>query len=119
MKVIKSGRGPREDATNAPLFVGGKVTRQPLVGTGVTAAAIFHLRDTLDAAGFGAVKIVASSGFTPAKCKVMASVEAPVDVIGTGSFLPERWDETYATADVIEYDGKPSVKAGREFLRRS
>ena len=90
-----------------------------LVGTGVTAAAIFHLRDTLDAAGFGAVKIVASSGFAPAKCKVMASVEAPVDVIGTGSFLPERWDETYATADVIEYDGKPSVKAGREFLRRS
>lgn len=90
-----------------------------LVGTGVTAAAIFHLRDTLDAAGFGAVKIVASSGFAPAKCKVMASVEAPVDMIGTGSFLPERWDETYATADVIEYDGKPSVKAGREFLRRS
>jgi nicotinate phosphoribosyltransferase len=89
-----------------------------LVGTGVTAAAIFHLRDTLDAAGFGAVKIVASSGFAPAKCKVMASVEAPVDVIGTGSFLPERWDETYATADVIEYDGKPSVKAGREFLCR-
>ena len=89
-----------------------------LVGTGVTAAAIFHLRDTLDAAGFVAVKIVASSGFAPAKCKVMASVEAPVDVIGTGSFLPERWDETYATADVIEYDGKPSVKAGREFLCR-
>ena len=31
MEVIKSGTGPREDATNAPLFVGGKVTRQPLV----------------------------------------------------------------------------------------
>jgi nicotinate phosphoribosyltransferase len=89
-----------------------------LVGTGVTAAAIYHLRDSLDAAGFGNVGIVASSGFGPAKCKVMASVNAPIDVIGTGSYLPERWDETYATADVIEYDGKPSVKAGREFLRR-
>ena len=90
-----------------------------LVGTGVTAAAIYYVRDALNAAGFNAVKIVASSGFSPAKCKVMASVDAPIDVIGTGSFLPERWDETYATADVIEYDGKPSVKVGREFLRRS
>ena len=89
-----------------------------LVGTGVTAAAIYHLRDGLDGAGFDAVKIVASSGFGPAKCKVMASVDAPVDVIGTGSFLPERWNETYATADVIEYDGEPTVKVGREFLGR-
>jgi len=89
-----------------------------LVGTGVTAAAIYHLRDALDAAGFGSVRIVASSGFGPVKCKVMASVNAPIDVIGTGSYLPERWDETYATADIVAYDGKPSVKLGREFLLR-
>jgi nicotinate phosphoribosyltransferase len=89
-----------------------------LVGTGVTAAAVYHLRDALDAAGFPAIKIVASSGFGPAKCKVMASVKAPIDVIGTGSYLPERWDETYATADIIAYDGEPSVKLGREFLLR-
>jgi nicotinate phosphoribosyltransferase len=90
-----------------------------LVGTGVTAAAIHHMRDTLDAAGFPKVGIVASSGFSPAKCKVMASVNAPIDVVGTGSYLPDRWHETYATADIIEYDGKPSVKVGREFLLRS
>ena len=89
-----------------------------LVGTGVTAAAIYRLREALDEAGFAKVKIVASSGFGPAKCKVMASVDAPVDVIGTGSFLPERWDETYATSDVIAYDGETSVKVGREFLVR-
>ncbi|MCH8183792.1 MAG: nicotinate phosphoribosyltransferase [Proteobacteria bacterium] len=89
-----------------------------LVGTGVSAAAIYHLRESLDAAGFGDVRIVASSGFGPVKCKVMASVGAPIDVIGTGSFLPERWDETYATADVVTYGDKPSVKAGREFLLR-
>ncbi len=89
-----------------------------LVGTGVTAAAIFRMREALDDAGFENVRIVASSGFGPAKCKVMASVDAPIDVIGTGSFLPERWGETYATADVIEYDGKRSVKVGREFLLR-
>ena len=61
---------------------------------------------------------LASSGFTPAKCRVMAIAEAPVDAIGTGSFLPDNWHETYATADIIEYDGKISVKIGREFLLR-
>jgi nicotinate phosphoribosyltransferase len=89
-----------------------------LVGTGVTAAAIFHLRDSLDRAGFGKVQIVASSGFNPSKCKVFASVDAPVNMIGTGSYLPEKWSETYATADIVEYDGRPSVKVGREFLLR-
>lgn len=87
-----------------------------LTGTGVTAAAVYHVRETLDAAGFPRVKIIASSGFGPSKCKLMASVKAPIDVIGTGSFLPERWTETYATADVIAYDGKYRVKIGREFL---
>jgi nicotinate phosphoribosyltransferase len=87
-----------------------------LTGTGVTAAAIYHLRERLDAEGFGEVKIIASSGFGPQKCKLMASVKAPIDVVGTGSFLPEQWSETYATADVITYDGHQSVKVGREFL---
>ncbi len=89
-----------------------------LIGAGVSASALWHLREQLDEAGFDKVKIVASSGFTPAKCKVMAMAHAPIDVIGTGSFLPESWHETYATADIVEYDGKPSVKVGREFLLR-
>ena len=90
-----------------------------LNGTGVSAAALFHLRAALDDAGFDKVKIVASSGFSPAKCKVMASVNAPIDVIGTGSFLPENWSETFATADIIDYDGTARVKLGREFLLRN
>ncbi len=89
-----------------------------LVGTGVSAAAIFHLRDSLDRAGYEAMKITASSGFNPNKCKVFASVGAPVNMIGTGSYLPEQWSETYATADIVEYDGQSSVKVGREFLLR-
>jgi nicotinate phosphoribosyltransferase len=87
-----------------------------LVGTGVTAAAIYYMREQLDSAGFDEVKIIASSGFNPRKCKLMASVRAPIDFIGTGSYLPELWSETYATSDVIAYDGKPQVKVGREFL---
>jgi nicotinate phosphoribosyltransferase len=89
-----------------------------LVGTGVTAAAIWHLRQRLDGTGFGKVKIVASSGFTPPKCRMMAVAGAPIDVIGTGSYLPDLWAETYATADIVAYDGKPLVKKGREFLLR-
>ncbi len=89
-----------------------------LVGTGVTAAALWQLRLVLDAAGFSKVRIVASSGFSPAKCRMMAAANAPIDVIGTGSYLPELWSETYATADIVAYDDKPMVKAGREFLLR-
>jgi nicotinate phosphoribosyltransferase len=89
-----------------------------LVGTGVSAAAIWRMREALDAAGYPAVKIVASSGFGVDKCRVMADAHAPIDVVGTGSFIPELWTETYATADIVDYDGEPMVKVGREFLLR-
>lgn len=87
-----------------------------LIGPGVSAAAIWRFRDALDEAGFKGARIVASSGFGPAKCKMMAAATAPIDVIGTGSFLPDHWSETYATADIVAYDGVPRVKVGREFL---
>jgi nicotinate phosphoribosyltransferase len=64
------------------------------------------------------VRIVGSSGFGVTKCRVMAEAKAPVDVVGTGSFIPEAWSETYATADIIAYDGELRVKLGREFLFR-
>jgi nicotinate phosphoribosyltransferase len=89
-----------------------------LVGTGVTAAALWQMRQVLDTAGFPKARIVASSGFGPEKCRIMAAANAPIDIIGTGSYLPELWSETYATADIIAYDGEPMVKAGREFLLR-
>jgi nicotinate phosphoribosyltransferase len=87
-----------------------------LTGTGVSAAAIWHVRESLDNAGFPRVRIIASSGFSPQKCKLMASVRAPIDMVGTGSYLPDQWTETYATADIISYDGVYRVKVGREFL---
>ncbi len=87
-----------------------------LVGTGVSAAAIWRAREALDAAGFPAVRIVVSSGFGVDKCRVMADARAPIDLVGTGSFIPERWSETYATADIVAYDDQPMVKVGREFL---
>jgi nicotinate phosphoribosyltransferase len=89
-----------------------------LVGTGVSAAAVWRMREALDAAGHRRVRIVASSGFSVGKCGVMAEARAPIDVVGTGSFIPEAWSETYATADIVDYDGVPRVKVGREFLLR-
>ncbi|HWX48232.1 MAG TPA: nicotinate phosphoribosyltransferase [Roseomonas sp.] len=87
-----------------------------LVGTGVSAAAIWRMREALDEAGFPKVKIIASSGFGVAKCRVMQEARAPIDVVGTGSFIPDSWSETYATADIVAYDGVARVKVGREFL---
>ena len=106
---------------NAPQAVRGYRSESELrylVGPGVSAAAVWALREALNREGFDKVKIVASSAFGPAKCRLMAEANAPIDVIGTGSFLPERWAETYATTDIVEYDGVPRVKVGREFLLR-
>jgi len=89
-----------------------------LVGTGVSAAAIWRMREALDEAGFPRVQLVVSSGFGVGKCRVMADAKAPIDLVGTGSFIPADWHETYATADIIEYDGIARVKVGREFLMR-
>ncbi|MDF1792080.1 MAG: nicotinate phosphoribosyltransferase [Thalassobaculaceae bacterium] len=106
---------------NAPEAIRGYRTEaelRALIGTGVSAAAIWRMRECLDEAGFPKARIVASSGFGPEKCRVMALARAPVDVIGTGSYLPDKWSETYATADIIDYDGEARVKVGREFLLR-
>lgn len=106
---------------NAPDAVRGYRTEgelRHLIGGGVSAAAIWNLREQLNSAGFERVKIVVSSGFGPEKCRVMAAARAPVDVIGSGSFLPTNWHETYATADIVEYNGQSRVKVGREFLLR-
>ncbi len=106
---------------NAPDAIRGYRTETELrylVGTGVSAAAVWYMREQLDRAGFAKVRIVASSGFSPAKCKAMSYARAPIDIVGTGSYLPERWAETYATADIVAYGGRPQVKIGREFLLR-
>lgn len=96
-----------------------------LFGTGVTAAAVIFFRKALDDAGFKEPLIVASSGFDTLKCRVFGNLSAPVDVVGTGSFLPSRLSRAYATADIVRYelpDGAGGwksfdlVKVGREFL---
>ena len=90
--------------------------RRILFGKGVSVASIIHMRLALDEAGYKDAQIVGSSGFDPQKCQVMGAANAPIDMVGTGSFLPATLTETYATADIIAYDGVKRVKVGREFL---
>jgi nicotinate phosphoribosyltransferase len=90
--------------------------RRILFGTGVSVASVIHARLALDKAGYKDAQIVGSSGFDPQKCQVMGAARAPLDVVGTGSFLPATLTETYATADIIAYDDVKRVKVGREFL---
>ncbi|RVU34930.1 nicotinate phosphoribosyltransferase [Hwanghaeella grinnelliae] len=106
---------------NAPRAIRGYRTEDELrhlIGPGVSAAAIWHMRESLDRKGYGNVKIVGSSGFGPEKCKVMALADTPIDIVGSGSYLPDVWRETYATADIVDYNGEARVKVGREFLLR-
>ncbi len=119
------GMGPAESYAVLERHAPGAIRRyrsdselRSLVGTGVSAAAIWRMREALDTAGYNQVRLVASSGFGVEKCRVMADAKAPIDVVGTGSFIPDAWHETYATADIVEYDGVPMVKIGREFLLR-
>jgi nicotinate phosphoribosyltransferase len=90
--------------------------RRILFGKGVSVASIIHVRRALDEAGYREAQIIASSGFDPQKCQVMGAAKAPIDTVGTGSFLPATLTETYATADIIAYGGVKRVKIGREFL---
>ena len=54
----------------------------------ISAAAVWRMRECLDGEGFHKVKIVVSSGFGPAKCRLMAEAKAPIDVIGTSADSP-------------------------------
>ena len=80
--------------------------------TGVNPALVWNVRNALDAEGFGDVKIVASGGFTLARIRAFEDEGVPVDAYGVGASVHDgRWD---FTADVVQLDGKPQAKAGRE-----
>ena len=78
---------------------------------GVTPRLVRNVRAALDAAGFGAVQITVSGGFTPEKIRRFEREGVPVDSYGVGSSLfGGRFD---FTADVVLVDGRPVAKRGR------
>lgn len=81
--------------------------------TGVNPQLVWNVRNALDAAGHGHVKIVVSGGFTVEKILEFESLGVPVDSYGVGSSLfGGRFD---FTADVVRHDGRPCAKVGREY----
>jgi nicotinate phosphoribosyltransferase len=79
--------------------------------TGVNERLVQEVRDALDAAGHGHVRIVVSGGFTVEKIREFEERGVPVDAYGVGSSLIRGANDF--TADVVVTDGTPSGKFGR------
>jgi len=80
--------------------------------TGVSPQLVWNVRNALDAEGFGDVKIVVSGGFDAARIHEFEEEGVPVDAYGVGAALHGgRFD---FTADVVQVDGKPQSRSGRE-----
>lgn len=80
--------------------------------TGVNPRLATRVREALDAAGHQRVRIVASGGFDAEKIERFEECGAPVDSYGVGSALLRGSFDF--TADVVELDGRPCAKVGRE-----
>jgi nicotinate phosphoribosyltransferase len=79
--------------------------------TGVNPQLVWKVREALDGAGFDAVRVVVSGGFTVEKIHEFEEHGVPVDAYGVGSSLIRGSNDF--TADIVVTDGKPSAKVGR------
>jgi nicotinate phosphoribosyltransferase len=81
--------------------------------TGVNIQLVERVREALDAAGHGHVKIVVSGGFDAARIREFESLGAPVDSYGVGSSLLRGSNDF--TADVVLVEGQEVAKVGRRW----
>jgi nicotinate phosphoribosyltransferase len=79
--------------------------------TGVNPRLVRKVRDALDTAGHGDVKIVVSGGFTIEKIREFETKDVPVDAYGVGSSLIRGSNDF--TADIVTVDGREVAKVGR------
>ncbi len=93
----------------------------PMMGTfaptGVNSQLVRNVRSGLDAAGFGAVRIVASGGFTAAKIGEFERGGAPVDAYAVGSAFFDRSGDFDFTADIVAVERDGSWVACNKFGR--
>jgi nicotinate phosphoribosyltransferase len=80
--------------------------------TGVNPHLVWNVRNALDEEGFGDVKIIVSGGFTIDRIRAFEDDGVPVDAYGVGSSLYNV--HLPFTADIVQLDGQPQSKAGRE-----
>ena len=81
---------------------------------GVNPQLVWNVRNALDAAGRGDVRIVVSGGFNATKIRAFEAAGVPVDSYGVGSALIRGACDF--TADVVMVDGKAGGKRGRDPL---
>ncbi len=87
-------------------------SRKPEELKGVNPTLVCRVREALDKEGFRHVKIVVSGGFNPDKIRWFEESKVPVDSYAVGSWiLTGSFD---FTADVVQVDGRPVAKVGRE-----
>src|SRR5262249_14173781 len=79
---------------------------------GVTPLLARRVRDALDGAGHGHVRIVVAAAFGATNSASCEEEGAPVDASGVGSSLLRGQNDF--TADVVRVDGRPVAKAGRQ-----
>jgi nicotinate phosphoribosyltransferase len=80
---------------------------------GVNPELVRLVREALDEAGYGRVRIVVSGGFTSDRIREFELERVPVDVYGVGSSLIRG--ENDFTADVVMVEGQPHAKVGRRY----
>ena len=87
-----------------------------LMSGDATVAQITSFMISLKMRGENATDIAAGASQMRANATRINAPENSIDIVGTGSYIPDIWEETYATSDIIRYNGKNLVKKGREFL---
>jgi len=108
----------RLDTAGELVGQGGKADdgRPYLTGRGVTVAGVLAVRRALDAAGFGQVGIVLSSGFSnPDKLAAFAAAEREHGRLFTALGIGGLFRSWCATADIVRVAGQAMAKTGRGF----
>ena len=80
--------------------------------TGVVPELVWKVRNALDDAGHGRVRIVASGGFDARRIREFEDAGVPVDAYGVGPSLLQGSNDF--TADVVRVNGAACAKVGRE-----
>ncbi|MGI9539266.1 MAG: quinolinate phosphoribosyl transferase [Miltoncostaeaceae bacterium] len=79
--------------------------------TGVVPELVWKVREALDGAGHGDVRIVVSGGFNSGRIREFEERGVPVDAYGVGTWLLRGGNDF--TSDVVRVDGRPCAKVGR------
>jgi nicotinate phosphoribosyltransferase len=103
--------GVRLDTSESLVDVALQDEPDPERHRGVSPLLARRVRDALDGAGHGHVRIVVSGGFDAAKIASFEAEGAPVDAYGVGSSLLRGQNDF--TADVVRVDGRSVAKVGR------